>query len=245
MRGRTIGGTMAAALLASCSLGVVDLPVEPTPAVLTIVSDVEPDPDDPSQVEVVVQASIDPGTSIDGTARRLTSDVLRVEGRSLSPDVVGDRPKPTWLVTLPYPSPGPEGVRLGLPSVQGLGLPETLRMRIRVDVTPEGTITLGDGDDLVIRADLPSNPAEHVTWSLDLRSESLPAYRMQVSGSGQWPEEIRVPRGQMPAASFPLEADLRIRWDRSLTLYELTPDERYDLVLLSIMRNRWSVESGA
>lgn len=243
MRGMAASGIATTMILAACGLGVVDLPADPAPARLLVTSEIAADPTDPSRVHVVVSATLDPGIEPDGTPRRVASNVLRVEDIGYAPSQSGDPSRPTWLATESYPTPGPEAVRLGLPRLEGLGLSETLRMRVRVAVAPGRTIVLGDGQDLVITAEPPSNPAQTLHWSLYLTSSSMPTYRLQTGGSDSWPAEVRVPAGQIPTEALPLKAMLRIRWDRSVNLLELTPDERYDLALRSIMVVAWTIEA--
>lgn len=245
MRGVSMGGAASAIVLAACGLGVVDIPPDPAPAELLVISEIRADPDDPSQVRVVVRATLDPGITSEGVPRRVTRDVLRVEGTDHSPSPSGDQSRPTWVATESYPTPGPEAVRLGLPKLEGFGLAETINMRIRVDMTPGNTILLADGDDLVITAEPPSNPAQDLEWSLELTSAAMPEYQVQMGGRRSWPAEMRVPAEQIPASALPLTAALRIRWDRSLELFELTPDERYDLRLRSIILVEWTVEAAS
>lgn len=243
MRGMAAFATASTTMMAACSLGVVDLSMEPMPAELLVTSKIEPDPGDPTQVLVTINAALDPGIEPDGSPRRLTSGVLWVEGKPHSPSRRDD-PSPTWTATESYPAPGPEGIRLGLPQLEGFGATGSITMRVRVAVTPGDTISLGDGEDLVIRAEPPSNPAETLSWSLDLRSPSVPTYRLKLSGGEPWPAEVRVAPTQIPPGAMPLHAALRIRWDRRLTLFEGTPDERYELGLRSIMVVDWIVAPG-
>lgn len=242
MRGRVAGGIASVVVLCGCSLGVVDLPADPSPAELFVASQLETDPVDPSQVRLVVRATLDPGIGLDGVPRGVVSDLLGVGDGDYSPSDGGDPSRPIWLATESYAPPGPEGVALRLPRLQGFGPAERIRMRIRVDVTSGGTIVLGDGDDLVLTSEPPSNPAQTLEWSLQLTSTSMPTFGLTMGGSESWPEEVRVPASQLPASALPVEATLRIRWDRSLNLVELTPDERYDLALRSTMVVGWTVE---
>lgn len=243
MRGMAAFATASATTVAACSLGVVDLQMEAMPAELLVTSVIQPDPGDPARVLVTINAALDPGIEPDGSPRRLTSSVLYVEGTPHSPSRLDD-PSTTWTATESYPAPGPEGIRLGLPHLEGFGATGSITMRVRVAVTPGDTIVLGDGEDLVIRAEPPSNPAETLSWSLDLRSPSVPTYRLKLSGGEPWPAEVRVAAAQIPPEAMPVNAWLRIRWDRRLTLFEVTPDERYDLGLQSIMVSDWTVAAG-
>lgn len=245
MRGVAIGGITSTMMVAACGLGVVDIPPDPSPAQLFVSSAIGADPSDPSRVQVVVRATLDPGIGRDGSPRRITDDAFHVEGAAHSPSGSGDPSRPTWLATISYATPGPEGVRLGIPRLEGLGLAESITMRVRVDVTPDGTIVLGDGEDLVITAEPPSNPAQTLEWSLDLTSAAMPAYALRMGGTDSWPSEVRVPADQIPASALPLRAALQIRWYRTLNLFSLTPDERYDLTLGSIMNVVWTVEAGS
>ncbi len=240
MRPMAVCAIASTTIVVACSLGVVDLPPDPSPAELFVTSEIAPHPDDPSQVSVLVSATLDPGVARNGTPRRVTSDVLTVQWVDHSPTSSGDPARPTWLATQSYPAPGPEAVRLDLPRLEGWPA-ETVNMRVRVDVLPEGTIVLAAGDDLVLGAELPSNPAQELEWSLTLTSSSMAAYELRLGGHESWPEEVRVPAAQIPADALPLSAALRIQWDRSLSLLELTPAERYDLDLRSTMVVEWTV----
>lgn len=243
MRGMAAFAMASATMVAACSLGVVDLRLEPAPARLFVSSDLEPDPDDPSSVLITVDAALDPGVGPDRTARRIATELLSVEGVDHEPRDRVDPPRLTWRATDSYPAPGPEGVRLGMPQVAGLGLAESITMRVRVDVTPGDTLLLAEGEDLVLTAEPPSNPAESLDWSLNLTSASLPTYRLELRGGAPWPTEVRVSSGQIPAEALPLQATLRIRWDRALDLVHFTSIERYELVLQSSMEVDWIVQA--
>jgi hypothetical protein len=244
--GRAVLSTtiVSTTIMAACTLGVVDLPPQPAPAELRVTSELGADPQDPSRVQVLVTAALDPGIGLDGEARRVLSDVMGIHGVSYSPSEPRDPSRPTWLASESYETPGPYGVQLRLPRLEGLGFGEVINMRVRVDVTPEGTIVLQDGEDLVLTTEPPSNPAQELEWSMALSSESTPSFRILLEGEESWPAEVRVPADQIPGYAFPLRAEMRIQWDRSLDLFELTPDERYRLWLRSIMEVGWSVEAG-
>jgi hypothetical protein len=243
MRRRALGGTAAVTVASACTLGVVDLPADPGPAELLVVTEMAADPADPSLVQVQLTATLDPGTGLDGTPRRIVSEVLGVEGTDHAPTESADPGHLMWLATETYASPGPEGVQLRLPRLEGLGLGETVNMRVRVDVTPGATILVADGEDLVLTAEPPSNPAQTLDWSLELTSPSMSPFLLEVVGATAWPSEVRVPAEEIPPTAFPVDAVLRIQWDRSLTLFELTPDERYDLALRSVMVVTWTVDA--
>lgn len=242
MRLMAVCGIASAVVVAGCDLGVVDLVLPPSPAELVVVSEIRADPTTPDQVEVSVRAALDPGIGPDGKPRALDSGTLLVEGAPYLPSMTGQPPSPTWDASISFPAPGPEGVRLTLPRPEGFGPGTSLTMRVRVMTTPEGTILLDQGEDLVITTELPSSPAETVEWSLALSSATMPGFRLQLGGTGPWPEQIRVPSEQLPTGAFPITAEARIEWDRGFTLIELTPQERYDLVLRSIMRLAWTLE---
>ena len=226
----------------ACTLGVVDLPSDPAPAELLVVTEMAADPADPSRVLVLVAAALDPGVTLDGAPRRLVSDVLGVEDVDHRPTEPGDPAHPTWHATVSFPAPGPEAVQLRLPRLEGLGLGAGVNMRVRVDVTPGSTIRVAPDEDLVLTAEPPSNPAQTLDWSLEVTSPGLAAFDLRRGGATVWPAEVRVPAGEIPSEAFPVEAVLRIRWDRSLTLFELTPSERYDLALRSVMTVAWTVD---
>ena len=235
---------MSTTLVAACSLGIVDLPPEPAAAELLVTAELGADPGDPSRVQVLVTAVLDPGVGPDGTTRRLLSDVMGIHGANHVPTESGDPSRPTWLAAESYPNPGPYAVQLRLPRLQGLGFGEVVNMRVRVDVTPDETIVLDDGEDLVLNTEPPSNPAQELEWSLELSSSSMPDFRVALGGTETWPAEVRVPADQIPPAALPLKAEMRIQWDRSLDLFEVTPAERYQLSLRSIMDAAWRVEAG-
>lgn len=240
MRGRA-GGTIAlVAILTACTLGVVDLQRHPAPAVLDVIATVSPYLDDPSRVQVVVDAELDPGIDADGTPRSLHEEELWVEEVAHGAAIAGDPPRFTWTTTKSYSTPGPEGIALRFPIIEGLGLPEPIQMRVRVATTPGDTILLADGEDLVVHAEAPSNPARSLLWTLDLMSSST-AWSARQEGRTSWPEEVRILDGDLPSGAFPIEATLRIRWDRSLDLYDLTPVERYRLDLRTTFSVRWIV----
>jgi hypothetical protein len=235
-------GIAASAVITGCTLGVVDLDLDPSPAEMAITSEYAVDPADPSKVQVVVSASLDPGVGPERAPRRLTSDLLFVEGVEHPPSQTGDAPPYTWRAAVPFAAPGPEGVGVTLPRLEGLGLTQSFNMRVRSDLTPGNTVVLAEGEDLVLTAASPSRPAETLEWSLELTSSSLPGFRLTMGGAEAWPEEVRVPADQLPAGGFPFEAALRIQWVRSLTLFELTATERYDAALRSIILAVWTVE---
>jgi len=243
MRGVAAGGLASLSVVAGCTLGVVDIPAGPTPAELRVTSEFRADPSDASLVRIVVRASLDPGIGLDGAPRRIERTVLGVGGSDYEPASAPDPSHPTWLATGSYAAPGPEGVPLRLPILAGLGLAQGINMRVRVEATPGTTILLGRGEDLVLTAEPPSNPAQTLEWSLDLTSASLPDFRVQRGGDDAWPAEVRIPADELPPSAFPIRAEVRVRWDRSLSVFELTPAERYDLSLTSVMVLDWTVES--
>ena len=245
MRGSAVGGILASAVLASCSLGIIDLPPEPSPTVLLVVARITPDQADPSVVRLEVEATLDEGVGPDGAPRSLLDDVLVVEGEAHTPLKPGD-PSPRWEASGSYPAPGPEAIGLRLPRVEGLPFPREVAMRVRVDVTPGPVITLAPGDDLVLTAAAPSNASSYVSWYADLTSTTDPSFHVRLSGDGEvWPETVRVPAQELPPGAFPLKARLGIAWSRTVNLSALTEVERYDLELQSILVVDWRVESAS
>ena len=240
MRPIAISGILSTTLVAACGLGVVDVAPEPAPARLWVTSTVAPYPGDSSRVQTTVHARLDPGIDRDGTPRRVASDLFQVEDCTYTPQP-GDEERPHWRAETSFPAPWPEGVRLGLPQVAGLGLAQSLSMRVRVETTPVGPVRLAEGEDLVVGAEPPSNPAADFEWSLVLTSPSAPDYRWVLRGSESWPTEVRVPASEIPASALPVQAILRIRWDRSLDLVDLGPVDRYELNLESFMVVVWTV----
>lgn len=243
MRGWARSGLLPFVMLASACLGIVDVASDPAPAELSIESRIAPDDADPSLVQVGISAVLEPGYTLRGERRRVVSELLGVESRTYEPTSTGSATALTWQASDGYPDPGPEAIRLVLPALAGLPRPREINMRVRVDVTPGDTIELRDGEDLVVTVATLTSPAEVIDWFLQVWSPSIPVFRLHVGGSGHWPSEIRVPAVQIPADAYPLTAELRIRWSRSLTLSEITPPERYGLHLGSDMTVRWTVVS--
>ena len=247
MRLIAVSGVLSTTLVAACGLGIVDVAPEPSPARLLVISSLMPDAEDPSRVRAQVSAHLDPGVGHDRTLREVAYDGFQVADSTYAPQPDGQEGSLWWYAETSFPSPGPEGIRLGLPQVSGLGLAQSLSMRVRVETVPADsataadTVRLAQGEDLVIGAEPPSNPAENFDWSLWLTSASMPGYGVEVGGSESWPTEVRVPRGEIPAAALPVEARLRIRWDRALDLVELSAVDRYELVLESHMVVVWTV----
>lgn len=231
-------------IVAACTLGVVDLPPQPAPAELLVTAELGADPGDSSRVQVLVTATLDPGVGPDGETRRLLSDVMGIHGIDHTPSESEDPSRTTWLAAESYPTPGPYAVQLRVPRLQGLGFGEVINMRVRVDVTPEDTIVLDDGEDLVLTTEPPSNPAQALEWSLTLSSSSSPDFGVTLGGDEAWPTEVRVAADRIPSGALPLTAEMRIQWDRSLDLFQLTPSELYRLSLRSIMDVVWTVEAG-
>lgn len=253
MRLIALSGIVSTTLVAACDLGIVDLRADPAPTRLTVTSSIAPTVEDPSLVELALQATLYPGIGPDGVPRRMTSDILWVEDVAHAPSPVDGpalgvgpwgAPRSSWVVQDSFPTPGPEGIRLDLPQVAELGPARSIRMRVRVDTTPGDTLVLAVGEDLVVGAEEPSNPAESFVWSLELTSLSEPDYGVVLDGSEAWPTELRVPADRIPDAVLPVEASLRIRWHRSLDLVALTPVERYELALRSFMVVGWTVKRG-
>lgn len=253
MRLIALSGIVSTTLVAACDLGIVDLRADPAPTRLTVSSSVAPTVEDPSLVEVALHATLYPGIGPDGVPRRMTSDILWVENVAHAPSPVdgpalgvnpGGAPRSSWVARDSFPTPGPGGIRLHLPQVAGLGPVQSVRMRVRVDATPGDTLQLAVGEDLVVGAEEPSNPAESFVWSLELTSPSEPDYGVLLEGSEAWPTELRVSADQIPDVVLPVDASLRIHWYRSLDLVALTPVERYELLLSSSMAVGWTVERG-
>jgi hypothetical protein len=241
-RATALGGSVASLLVVvGCGLGVVDLVREPSPAELLVVSEIASDPEEALLVRVEVRAKLEPGIGTDGRSRRLLTDILGVQNQIYDALQAGDPPRPTWRAIDSYEEPGPEAVQLVFPRLEGLPPPPNINMRVRVDVTPGDSIVIGEQEDLVLSTTPPTNPAQTLAWSLELTSPSAPAFRLFAGGEELWPTTVRVPAEQMPASAFPLHARLRIQWDRSLNLTQLTPVERYDLALRSIMTVDWRV----
>lgn len=228
---------------AGCDLGVVDLRFDPSPARITVVSQITTDRLDSERLDITVRALLDPGIGPDGRPRELDSESFVVDGTPHAPTLVDPTGPRSWDVTLSAPTPGPEGIPLSLPRPEGLGPGTSFTMRIRVVTTPaEGAVALGAEDDLVVIPAPPSNPAEAVRWALALRSDSLPGYALRVSGQGPWPDQIRMPAEQLPDDAFPIEATLEISWDRQFMQEGLIPQEGYEVELRSTMRLRWTLE---
>lgn len=243
-RGITAAGIVSTSIVAACSLGVVDLRLAPSSAEFFVAAEFEADPDDPARTQVVVKAVVEPGITIDGRQRRLVTELLGVEDENHVPLASSEPENPSWMVTESYETPGPFAVPIRLPALEGLGFPRTINMRVRVEATPPGTIVLAPDEDLVLTTEPPSNPAESLQWRFRILSSSLPGFQVNTTGSGPWPTEVRINAAQMPAEAFPLDAELIISWDRSLTLFELTPAEQYNVALRSTMLLEWTVEAG-
>ena len=125
---------------------------DPTPTRLRIVSALETVPGDASLVRLTLRAALEPGVRSDGSPRRVTDDVLRVGGTAYAPSQVEapsgripPRSGPTWLVTESFSSPGPEGIRLDLPQMAGLGPAQSIGMRLRDVARVLGHVDLSIG----------------------------------------------------------------------------------------------------
>lgn len=243
MRGSAVGGILAAWLLAvGCSLGIVDLPTEPSPAELVVVSELSAHPDDPALVRVSVVASLEPGIGREGAARDVLDDVLGVEATLHEPEPDADGTF-RWSAAEVFTAPGPPSVELRLPRLEGLPPPRDVNMRVRVDVTPAaGVVALDPGEDLVLVAAEPTNPSSRVSWYVQVRSATDPSFRLNLNGDGTaWPDTVRVPALQLPPGAFPLDVRWGILWDRTVDISALSPAERYDLHLRSILLVDWRV----
>jgi hypothetical protein len=233
--------------LAGCTLGVVDidsdLGPDPSPARMFVGAVVEPHPELRRGVLVTIRAELDPGVGSTGTPRALVTDVLTVDGVPRVASEPNASGYASWISLSSHDAPGPIAVALVFPRIGDL--PSTdVNMRLRIPVPPDDTLVVAEGEDLVILADPPPGPFENLeamVWQLELRSPTQPAFLAADGGRGGWPQEMRIPAAQLAGAAFPLEARFRLRWLRSLVLFELTPIDRLDLTLESDMRTVWTV----
>ena len=239
-----VGASVGSVGLAGCTLGVVDLGPVPSPARMFIGAVVEPHPELRGGVLVTIRAELDPGVESTGAPRAFVSDLLTVDGVSNVASKPNASGYVSWLAVASHDAPGPIAVDLTLPRLAELPPPNVVRMRVQIPVPPDDTLVVAEGEELVIVADPPPGPFENLeamTWQLELRSPAQPSFLAVTGGSGGWPQEMRITAAQLVGATFPLEAQFRLRWRRSLVLVELTPVDRLDLTLESDMRTAWTV----
>lgn len=239
-----VGVSVGSAGLAGCTLGIVDLDPDPSPARMVVASQVVPNPSHRGQVLVTVNAQLDPGIGPARAPRGLVSDALAVDGAVVAVSMTDAAGRSSWQSLATYDAPGPIAVELGFPRIAELPPPTTINMRVQIPVPPDDTLVVAEGEDLVILADAPDGPFENLEameWQLELRASAPSTFLAVTGGRGGWPREMRIPAAQLVGGTFPLQARFQLRWRRSLVLFELTPVDRLELTLESDMQTEWTV----
>ncbi len=119
---------------------------------------------------IVVRASLDPGTGLDGTRAEVSDPTLTVLGIPLPADSAysDDRLRLVWSDTIPIDASAPPPVDVYVPAVEGRDLPARLTLVVRQEAEGSTRSSWEAGQDLL----LPLRPAgvdeglESVLWHL-------------------------------------------------------------------------------
>jgi hypothetical protein len=196
----------------SCTIDLVELPpVETRPAAFFLRATMVREAAD--TVSVSVEAALDAGV-VGGVARPVDRPVLILGGEEHLPEYqAGPDSLANWTVELRREWPSYSTLAVTPPTVRGLlPLPE-FGLPLGIDLAVLDSGSLSAGEDVVLRPSRSGfSPYSVRQWELRLiEATSAPnRYSLVVSGSGDWPEEVRIPGSLLPSDPTALDATFRV-----------------------------------
>lgn len=201
--------TAAALLLPGCTLDLIEPDLFAARLFVTLVQR-------PAEGEdtFFLDAKLEPGIGREGR-RQVPEPSLAVNSVPHLPSAVAEGDPPAefgWRIDLAPAASPQETIRIQPPGVTGLSEPSALELPAAVALLPEGPITLGTGEDLVLHLVPPPGSQSFMRWSLSLTNRQAgPPFLLTLEGVGIWPAEIRVPASHLPqTTAFQLNAVVRV-----------------------------------